>query len=171
MLTLLVSKPCVSEVLSQLPWSCNDLYQPLTCASLYLPLVSLTLQSGWMFSRPVKESRHTAVTHCSGHLAGRVGMRFRSASAVSCCDQHNIWKTGCCAYCTRGVLNSVPTEYKWVWAKARCRVEQQQMQSNLFSWLVLLLSSLLDDSVTWWNQLSESREKNGLLWQGKFFSW
>lgn len=42
-LTLVVFKPCVHEVVSQFSWSCNDLYQLLTCASSYLSFVSLSL--------------------------------------------------------------------------------------------------------------------------------
>lgn len=94
-----------------------------------------------------------------------------SASAASLCGSTYLEnKVLCILY--KGVLNRV-------WWLSTNGFEQKQgaeLSSNrcnliFISWLVLLLSGLLNDSVTWWNQLSESKEKKWLLWQGKVLSW
>lgn len=56
-----------------------------------------------------------------------------SASAVSLCGsaQHLENKLLCTLY-KGSPEQSVVTKYKWVWAKARRRTEQQQMQSDLY---------------------------------------
>jgi len=123
-----------------------------------------------MFSRPVRESKHIAGTYWSGHLSERVGMRF-----LFCFSSVALWISTTSG--KQAAVHIVQRESWTVWWPSTSGFEQKQgaelssSRCNLIfvSWLVLLLGSLLDDSVTWWNQLSDFFKKSDFCDKGRFF--